>query len=74
MKPFEIEWKDKRKIIKFGVTICDKEKLTRASDDTIDLLRKKHKLSPLECAFVLDCLLESLQDTMGQLFQGEVKG
>jgi len=55
------------------LTIQDKEKLSEICTEVIDLLRKKHELSPTKCAFVLDTLQKSLEDTMGQLFNTEVK-
>lgn len=66
MKPLEIDWKDKNIMLKFGLDKFDKKQLGDVCSDVIDLLRKKHKLSPIECAFVLDNLLESLQDTIAQ--------
>jgi len=55
------------------IELLNKEKLSEVADEVIDLLRKKHHLSPLECAFVLDNLLESLEETMAQLFHAEIK-
>jgi len=37
-------------------------------DEIINLLRKKHKLTPIECGNVLTWLLDSLKTTMGQEF------
>jgi len=54
------------------IELLNKKKLSKVADEVINLLRKTHHLSPIECAFVLDNLLESLQDTMAQLFNVEI--
>lgn len=52
----------------FQYELLNKEKINKASDAVIDLLTKEHKLSELECAYTLECLLKSLGDTMGCTF------
>ena len=69
MKPFLISWKDKIKVFAFTLSWQDKEKLSKAADEVIDLLRKKHNLSPLECGVVLENLYESLRDTCAELWE-----
>jgi len=71
MKPFLISWKDKIKVFAFKLSWQDKEKLSKVANDVIDLLRKQHDLTPLECAVVLDNLYVSLQDTCGELWKEE---
>jgi len=73
MKPFLISWKDKIKVFAFKLSWQDKEKLSKAADATIDLLRKTHDLTPLECAVVLDNLSEGLSDTCGELWETEIQ-
>lgn len=55
------------------LTFEHKEQLSQICNEVIDLLRKKHNLSPTQCAFVLDTLRGGLQDTMEELFGVEVK-
>ena len=55
------------------LTFKDKERLSQICNEVIDLLRKKHKLNPTQCAFVLDTLHGGLQDTMEELLRVEVK-
>ena len=53
------------------IEILRKERIKLATDEVIDLLRKKFELSPLECAYALENLLESLQETLGATFKVE---
>ena len=63
-----VSWRDKIKVFGFKLSWQDKEKLSKAADEVIDLLRKTHELTPMECAVVLENLTVSLQDTFGELF------
>lgn len=53
------------------VTEADKEKFGMVCDEVIDLMRKKWKLSPFQCAYVLEVLEGNLKKTLGQLFEEE---
>ena len=71
MKPTRIDWKGKTGAIEFRPSWQDKTKLVHAANDTIDLLRKKHKLSPIQCAIILDFLRSSLADTIAEFMEAK---
>ena len=71
MKCIKIDWKQKQKNIAFAISFYDKHRINDACMDVIDVLRKKHKLSPLQCALALEALRDSLSDTMTELFHDE---
>ena len=57
----------------FPITEEDKEKFSKITDEIIDLLYKKHKLSPIQCGVVLKFLQDSYDDTMSSLWETEQK-
>lgn len=50
----------------------NQEYVNEICSEIIDLLRKKHELSPLQSHIVLKTVLDSLEETMEGLFKEEV--
>jgi len=50
----------------------NQEYVNELCGEVIDLLRKKHNLTPLQCHLVLKTVLDSLEETMEGLFKEDV--
>jgi len=57
----------------FPISEEDKIRFGEITDEVIDLLYTKHKLSPIQCGLILEFLQKSFDDTMTNLWKNDQK-